>query len=249
MSESSSRRVSAIPAAVSGLCKYYETKAGKVAALDHVSFSVDDGDFVGIVGKSGSGKSTLINMLAGIDKPSAGSVAVFGRKLEEMTEEQLALLRGSDVGIVFQFFQLLPVLSVLENVLLPMDFLGRIPEKERTERAYEVLRMVGMQDEAGKLPSELSGGQQQKAAIARALANDPPIIIADEPTGNLDSAAAERVFRLFEDLSGKRKTIIMVTHDSELVQMAHRILTIRDGALTGDERTVSGKERSDAAAG
>ena len=192
---------------------------------------MDDGDFVGIVGKSGSGKSTLINMLAGIDNPSAGSVAVFGRKLEEMTEEQLALLRGSDVGIVFQFFQLLPVLSVLENVLLPMDFLGRIPEKERTERAYEVLRMVGMQDEAGKLPSELSGGQQQKAAIARALANDPPIIIADEPTGNLDSAAAERVFRLFEDLSGKRKTIIMVTHEPDIAAHANSRLVMRDGKI------------------
>ena len=237
----------AMPVRVCDLCKYYETKAGRVAALDHVSFSVADGDFVGIVGRSGSGKSTLINMLAGIDKPSSGSVAVFGRKLEDMNEEQLALLRGSDVGIVFQFFQLLPVLSVLENVLLPMDFLGRIPVRERTERAYEVLRMVEMQDHASKLPSELSGGLQQKAAIARALANDPPIIIADEPTGNLDSAAAERIFRLFEALSAKQKTIVMVTHDSELVRMAHRILTIRDGALINDERT-DGKESSDAAA-
>ena len=225
------------PIIVTDLCKYFETKAGKVPALDHISFSVQDGDFVGIVGKSGSGKSTLINMLAGIDKPSSGSVSVFGRKLEEMNENQLALLRGSDVGIVFQFFQLLPVLTVLENVLLPMDFLGSIPEKERMERAYEVLRMIEIQDYANKLPSELSGGLQQKAAIARALANDPPIIIADEPTGNLDSAAAEKIFLLFEELSNKAKTIVMVTHDSELVRMAHRILTIRDGALIGDERT------------
>lgn len=225
------------PIIVTDLCKYFETKAGKVPALDHISFSVQDGDFVGIVGKSGSGKSTLINMLAGIDKPSSGSVSVFGRKLEEMNENQLALLRGSDVGIVFQFFQLLPVLTVLENVLLPMDFLGRIPEKERMERAYEVLRMIEIQDYANKLPSELSGGLQQKAAIARALANDPPIIIADEPTGNLDSAAAEKIFLLFEELSNKAKTIVMVTHDSELVRMAHRILTIRDGALISDERT------------
>ena len=230
------------PIIVNDLCKYYETKAGKVAALDHISFSVDDGDFVGIVGKSGSGKSTLINMLAGIDKPSSGSVAVFDRKLEDMTEEQLALLRGSDVGIVFQFFQLLPVLSVLENVLLPMDFLGRIPEKERMDRAYEILRLVDMQDQAAKLPSELSGGLQQKAAIARALANDPPIIIADEPTGNLDSAAAEKIFLLFDELSQKAKTIVMVTHDSELVRMAHRILTIRDGALIGDERSAGKKD-------
>lgn len=232
------------PIVVNDLCKYYETKAGKVAALDHVSFSVDDGDFVGIVGKSGSGKSTLINMLAGIDKPSSGSVAIFDRKLEDMNEEQLALLRGSDVGIVFQFFQLLPVLSVLENVLLPMDFLGRIPEKERMDRAYEILKMVDMQDQAAKLPSELSGGLQQKAAIARALANDPPIIIADEPTGNLDSAAAEKIFLLFEALSKKAKTIVMVTHDSELVRMAHRILTIRDGALIGDERGAGKKDGS-----
>lgn len=225
------------PIIVTDLCKYFETKAGKVLALDHISFSVQDGDFVGIVGKSGSGKSTLINMLAGIDKPSSGSVSVFGRKLEEMNENQLALLRGLDVGIVFQFFQLLPVLTVLENILLPMDFLGRIPEKERMERAYEVLRMIEIQDYANKLPSELSGGLQQKAAIARALANDPPIIIADEPTGNLDSAAAEKIFLLFEELSNKAKTIVMVTHDSELVRMAHRILTIRDGALISDERT------------
>lgn len=225
------------PIIVTDLCKYFETKAGKVPALDHISFSVQDGDFVGIVGKSGSGKSTLINMLAGIDKPSSGSVSVFGRKLEEMNENQLALLRGSDVGIVFQFFQLLPVLTVLENILLPMDFLGFIPEKERMERAYEVLRMIEIQDYANKLPSELSGGLQQKAAIARALANDPPIIIADEPTGNLDSAAAEKIFLLFEELSNKAKTIVMVTHDSELVRMAHRILTIRDGALISDERT------------
>lgn len=225
------------PIIVHDLCKYFETKAGKVPALDHISFSVSDGDFVGIVGKSGSGKSTLINMLAGIDTPSSGSVSVFGRKLEEMNENELALLRGSDVGIVFQFFQLLPVLTVLENVLLPMDFLGRIPEKERLDRAYEVLRMIEIQDYANKLPSELSGGLQQKAAIARALANDPPIIIADEPTGNLDSAAAEKIFLLFEELSRKEKTIVMVTHDAELVRMAHRILTIRDGALIGDERT------------
>ena len=225
------------PIIVHDLCKFFETKAGKVAALDHISFSVSDGDFVGIVGKSGSGKSTLINMLAGIDKPSSGSVSVFGRKLEEMNENELALLRGSDVGIVFQFFQLLPVLTVLENVLLPMDFLGRIPEKERMERAFEVLRMIEIQDYANKLPSELSGGLQQKAAIARALANDPPIIIADEPTGNLDSAAAEKIFLLFEELSRKEKTIVMVTHDAELVRMAHRILTIRDGVLVGDERT------------
>lgn len=229
------------PIRVNDLCKYFETKAGKVAALDHISFSVRDGDFVGIVGKSGSGKSTLINMLAGIDKPSSGSVRIFGRKLEDMNENQLALMRGSDVGIVFQFFQLLPVLTVLENVLLPMDFLGRAPEKERMERAYEVLSMMDLQDQAGKLPSELSGGLQQKAAIARALANDPPVLIADEPTGNLDSAAAEKIFRLFEELSGKAKTIVMVTHDSELVRMAHRILTIRDGALTGDEVTARGR--------
>ena len=233
------------PIIVNDLCKYYETKAGKVAALDHISFSVDDGDFVGVVGKSGSGKSTLINMLAGIDKPSSGSVAVFGRKLEEMNEEQLALLRGSDVGIVFQFFQLLPVLSVLENVLLPMDFLNRVPENERMDRAYEVLRRVDMQDYADKLPSELSGGLQQKAAIARALANDPPIIIADEPTGNLDSAAAEKVFMLFEELSRQAKTIVMVTHDSELVRMSHRILTIRDGALIHDEHIRTGQVPSD----
>ncbi|MBR6089479.1 MAG: ABC transporter ATP-binding protein [Anaerolineaceae bacterium] len=229
------------PIIVNDLCKYFETKAGNVSALDHISFSVADGDFVGIVGKSGSGKSTLINMLAGIDKPSSGSVSIFGRKLEEMNENELSLLRGSDVGIVFQFFQLLPVLTVLENVLLPMDFLGRIPENERLKRAREVLKMLDMEDHADKLPSELSGGLQQKAAIARALANDPPIIIADEPTGNLDSVAAEKIFYLFEELSRREKTIVVVTHDSELVRMAHRILTIRDGALIHDEITDRGR--------
>ena len=241
MSEKTVRDPNALPIVVSDLCKSFETKAGSVEALKHISFTVNDGDFVGIVGKSGSGKSTLINMLAGIDTPTSGSVAVFDRKLEEMNENELALLRGSDVGIVFQFFQLLPVLTVLENVLLPMDFLGRVPEKERMDRAHEVLRMMELEEYANKLPSELSGGLQQKAAIARALANDPPIIIADEPTGNLDSASAERIFLLFEELSNKGKTIVMVTHDSELVRMAHRILTIRDGELVGNEVTDRGR--------
>lgn len=226
---------------VENLSKYYETKAGRVTALNQISFEVEEGTFIGIIGKSGSGKSTLINMLAGIDRPTEGSVSIFDKRLETMNEEELSFLRGSQVGIVFQFFQLLPVLSVLENILLPMDFLHRLPESERMERAKSLLELVDMQDYASKLPSELSGGLQQKAAIARALANDPPIIVADEPTGNLDSTAALKIFELFETLSKQQKTIVMVTHDNEMVRMAQRILTIKDGALIQDERTAQGK--------
>lgn len=231
---------------VRDLCKYFDTKAGRATALDHISFDIERGDLAAIIGKSGSGKSTLINMLAGIDIPSSGSVRVLDHQLENMNEDQMARMRGTDIGVVFQFFQLLPVLNILENIMLPMDYLKAIPAREREERAHELLRLVEMEDYASKLPSELSGGQQQKAAIARALANDPPIIIADEPTGNLDSAAAEKVFELFSDLSKRGKTVVMVTHDNDIAVRMNHVLTIKDGALINENRKNKEKEVKDA---
>ncbi len=231
---------------VRDLCKYFDTKAGRATALNHIDFDIERGDLAAIIGKSGSGKSTLINMLAGIDIPSSGSVRVLDQQLENMNEDQMARMRGTDIGVVFQFFQLLPVLNILENIMLPMDYLKAIPAREREERAYELLRLVEMEDYAMKLPSELSGGQQQKAAIARALANDPPIIIADEPTGNLDSAAAEKVFELFSDLSKRGKTIVMVTHDNDIAARMSHVLTIKDGTLINDNRKNKQKEVKDA---
>ncbi len=231
---------------VRDLCKYFDTKAGRATALNHIDFDIERGDLAAIIGKSGSGKSTLINMLAGIDIPSSGSVRVLDQQLENMNEDQMARMRGTDIGVVFQFFQLLPVLNILENIMLPMDYLKAIPAREREERAYELLRLVEMEDYAMKLPSELSGGQQQKAAIARALANDPPIIIADEPTGNLDSAAAEKVFELFSDLSKRGKTIVMVTHDNDIAARMSHVLTIKDGTLINDSRKNKQKEVKDA---
>ncbi len=231
---------------VRDLCKYFDTKAGRATALNHIDFDIERGDLAAIIGKSGSGKSTLINMLAGIDIPSSGSVRVLEQQLENMNEDQMARMRGTDIGVVFQFFQLLPVLNILENIMLPMDYLKAIPAREREEWAYELLRLVEMEDYAMKLPSELSGGQQQKAAIARALANDPPIIIADEPTGNLDSAAAEKVFELFSDLSKRGKTIVMVTHDNDIAARMSHVLTIKDGTLINDSRKNKQKEVKDA---
>ena len=231
---------------VRDLCKYFDTKAGRATALNHISFDIERGDLAAIIGKSGSGKSTLINMLAGIDIPSSGSVRVLDQQLENMNEDQMARMRGTDIGVVFQFFQLLPVLNILENIMLPMDYLKAIPAREREERAYELLRLVEMEDYATKLPSELSGGQQQKAAIARALANDPPIIIADEPTGNLDSAAAEKVFELFSDLAKRGKTIVMVTHDNDIAARMSHVLTIKDGTLINDSCKNKQKEVKDA---
>jgi len=211
--------------------KIYRTSAGEFTALRDVDLEIKDGELVSIVGKSGSGKTTLINMLTGIDKPTSGQISVGGTSVQSLNEGQRAIWRGKNIGIVFQFFQLLPTLTLLENVRLPMDFGGGLTQVERDRRAEELLELVGLEDQAHVLPARLSGGQQQRAAIARALANDPPIIATDEPTGNLDSSSAEQVISLFEDLVGRGKTILMVTHDDELASRAPRIIRLSDGEI------------------
>ncbi|MCB0116404.1 MAG: ABC transporter ATP-binding protein, partial [Caldilineaceae bacterium] len=178
---------------------------------------------------SGSGKSTLINMITGIDRPSAGEVVVAGARLNDLSESAMARWRGRTIGVIFQFFQLLPALTVLENVMLPMDFCNTWPTRERKDRALALLEQVEMADQAHKLPSAISGGQKQRAAIARALANDPPLLVGDEPTGNLDSRTADRVFELFNGLVAQGKTLVMVTHDREIAQRAPRIVRVEDG--------------------
>jgi putative ABC transport system ATP-binding protein len=214
-----------------GVTKVYQTSAGPFPALRGVDLRVDRGEFVAVVGKSGSGKSTLINMFTGIDHPTDGELIVAQTRIRELSEGQMAEWRGRHLGIVFQFFQLLPTLTVVENVLLPMDLCEMYRAEQRYERAMHLLELVGIAEDAGKFPSAVSGGQQQRAAIARALANDPPILVADEPTGNLDSRAADAIFRLFESLVTGGKTILMVTHDQELANDVPRTLTIADGLI------------------
>jgi putative ABC transport system ATP-binding protein len=211
--------------------KVYENAAGGFRALNGVDLSIDPGEFVGIIGRSGSGKSTLMNMITGIDRPTSGDVLVGDTAVHRLSENQMARWRGRNLGIVFQFFQLLPTLSVLENVTLPMDFCRTWPLRERRTRALALLDMVDMAEHAYKLPAALSGGQQQRVAIARALANDPPLIIADEPTGNLDSKTADAVFALFERLTAEGKTVVMVTHDTGLAQRIRRTVLIADGEM------------------
>lgn len=222
--------------------KVYKTGAGEFEALKGVDLTVDYGEFVAVVGKSGSGKSTLINIITGIDRPTAGEVWVAGTPVHTLTENQIAIWRGRTVGVVFQFFQLLPTLTALENVMLPMDFCDVYLPAERPERALRLLEMVGVSDQAGKLPSNLSGGQQQRVAIARCLANDPPVLVADEPTGNLDARTAEAVIELFRELAQEGKTILMVTHDEDLAQRSSRIVTVSGGqvipAPAGEEHHV-----------
>jgi putative ABC transport system ATP-binding protein len=218
------------------LVKTYETAAGPFTALKDVDLHVDRGEFVAVVGKSGSGKSTLINMVTGIDRPSSGEVLVGDTAVHKLKEGQIAVWRGKNVGIIFQFFQLLPTLTVLENIMLPMDFCNVIPARMRRDRALHLLEQVDMVEHANKLPTAVSGGQQQRVAIARALANDPPILVADEPTGNLDSHTADQVFHLFETLVVEGKTILMVTHDADLAAQTTRKVTIADGVIVGDVR-------------
>ena len=211
--------------------KVYMTGAGEFAALKGIDLQVDNGEFVAVVGKSGNGKSTLINMITGIDRPTSGDVWVAGTPVHTLTENQIAVWRGRTVGVVFQFFQLLPTLTVLENVMLPMDFCNVYDPAERPERAMELLKLVGVENQADKVPSNLSGGQQQRVAIARCLSNDPPLLVADEPTGNLDSRTAEAVIELFRELTRGGKTILMVTHDEDLARRSSRILTVSEGMI------------------
>jgi len=219
--------------------KTYITGAGEFEALKGVNLSAAAGEFIAVVGKSGSGKSTLINMITGIDRPTAGEVWVAGTPVHTLSENQIAVWRGKTVGVVFQFFQLLPTLTALENVMLPMDFCDMFERSERSVRALRLLEMVGVGDQADKLPANLSGGQQQRVAIARSLANDPPLLVADEPTGNLDARTAAAVIDLFAELTDAGKTILMVTHDKDLAHRASRIVTVAEGAI---EITGAGEE-------
>ena len=214
-----------------GIFKVFHTGAGEFTALDNINLDFYRGEFVGIVGKSGSGKSTLANMITGIDHPSRGNIVIEGQVINKMNESQMSVWRGNNLGIVFQFYQLLPMLSLLENVMLPMDFCSRYSVSERESRARELLAVVGLQEYADKLPAMISGGQQQSVAIARALANDPPIVIADEPTGNLDTHTAESIFNLFCRLVDQGKTIIMVTHDPALAVRTNRVVKLSDGKV------------------
>jgi putative ABC transport system ATP-binding protein len=214
--------------------KAYETAAGPFYALKGIDLQVDTSEFIAVVGKSGSGKSTLINMITGIDRPTSGDVLVGDTAVHTLNEGRMAVWRGRHMGVVFQFFQLLPTLTVIENVMLPMDFCHMYAMRERQERAMHLLELVDIADHAHKLPSAISGGEQQRAAIARALANDPPIIAADEPTGNLDSKTADSVFELFEALVDEGKTILVVTHDRDLARRVTRIVTLADGEIVDE---------------
>ncbi|HNH25977.1 MAG TPA: ATP-binding cassette domain-containing protein [Anaerolineales bacterium] len=214
--------------------KFYKTAVGDYHALSNVDLQIQAGEFVSIIGKSGSGKTTLLNMITGIDRPSNGEVWVNGTGVHTLNENKMARWRGKNLGVVFQFFQLLPMISVIENIMLPMDFCRMYSPAERRKRAMDLLELVELADHAHKLPTALSGGQQQRVAIARALANDPPVIIADEPTGNLDSKTAESVFVLFNDLVAKGKTIIIVTHDSAMAKRTHRTALIADGEIVNE---------------
>jgi ABC-type lipoprotein export system ATPase subunit len=216
---------------LNNVVKAYKTEAGDFLALKNISLSIGSREFVGVIGKSGSGKSTLINMITGIDRPTRGEVFVADTPIHTLNETRMAQWRGHNLGIVFQFFQLLPILTVLENVMLPMDFCNLYNQRQRKERALHVLDMVGVAEQAHKLPSQLSGGEQQRVAIARALANDPPIIMADEPTGNLDSKTSAIVFEVFERLVASGKTIVMVTHDGDLAKKVKRTIIIADGEI------------------
>jgi putative ABC transport system ATP-binding protein len=220
------------------VCKVYETAAGDFPALKGITADIFPGEFLGVIGKSGAGKSTLMNMITGVDHLTSGEVIIHrdheAVSIHTLTEDELALWRGRSVGVVYQSFQLLPMLTLVENIMLPMDFCGLYNRSESRARALELLRMVELEEHAFKLPNYISGGQQQRVAIARALANDPPILVADEPTGSLDSMTADHVFEVFERLIQDGKTIIMVTHDNSLAPRFSRHLVIQDGEIVPD---------------
>ncbi len=219
---------------IKNLRKVYQTPAGDFTAVNGINVEVQRGEFVAIIGKSGSGKSTFINMITGIDRPTSGEIWIDGASIHSFNEGQMAAWRGRNLGIVFQFFQLFPTLTILENIILPMELNKLYSKSERKERAMHLLEKVEMTAQAHKLPSAISGGQQQRVAIARALANDPPLLVADEPTGNLDSKTAEKIFSLFEDLVAAGTTILMVTHDSDLARRVNRTILISDGEVVNE---------------
>jgi|SRR5579872_1417598 len=216
---------------LSGVVKSYRMGRLEYPALRGIDLAIGAGELVAIVGPSGSGKTTILNLVAGIDRPTSGSVVVDGLRIDQLGEEELAIWRGAHVGVVFQFFQLLPTLSALENAVLPLDFARRGTKRERFERARHNLGLVGLAHKADHLPAELSGGEQQRVAIARALAADPKLVVGDEPTGNLDSVTAGEMFELFSRLNDEGKTVVYVTHDRDLAARAHRTIAIRDGVV------------------
>ncbi|MEI7724322.1 MAG: ABC transporter ATP-binding protein [Bacteroidota bacterium] len=218
-----------------GVTKVFQTKERSFTALNNIHLKVNKGEYIAIIGKSGSGKSTLLNMITGIDHPTKGKVILNEDEIGHMNESQLATWRGKNIGIVFQFFQLIPTLTILENILLAMEFVNCIPKPERVKRAKKLLLDVGIPEQANKMPASLSGGEQQRAAIARALANDPPIIVADEPTGNLDSKTAESVNAIFSSLAKSGKTVIVVTHEKDSAFKYDRTVTLSDGEIVSTE--------------
>lgn len=219
-----------------GVVKDYPSAAGAFRALKGIDLEVQPGEFLGVIGKSGAGKTTLVNMITGIDRLSAGEVTVAGTRVQALDENKLALWRGLTLGVIYQSFQLMPTLNLLDNVLLPMDFCGLYHPRRSPRRAYELLCAVGLEEHVYKMPWAISGGQQQRVAIARALANDPPVIVADEPTGRLDSLTADTVFAIFEDLVRQGKTILMVTHDHALARRMTRVIEMIDGQIAEGAR-------------
>jgi ABC-type lipoprotein export system ATPase subunit len=213
------------------LVKVYKTAAGDYTALKGIDLRVPHGEFIAVLGKSGAGKSTMINLITGIDRPTSGEIVVNGTAIHQLHEDQRARWRGRNLGVVFQFFQLLPSLTLIENITLVMDFNNTYPLRERKARALHLLDQVGIAEHAYKIPSRISGGQQQRVAIARALANDPPVLVADEPTGNLDSKTAHEIFDLFTSLVEQGKTLLVVTHDKEIAARAPRVIEMADGQI------------------